>query len=56
MNINQVHTPERLDGETQREYRARQKLSKRLAAHAPLVHNRGTYFKPGTVSAQRKPK
>lgn len=53
MNMNQVHNPARLEGETQREYRYRQKLSKRLATHTPLVHNAGTYFRPETKSAQR---
>jgi hypothetical protein len=54
MNMDQVHNPARLDGESLREYHARQSLSKRLATHAPVVHNKGTYFRPETKSAQRK--
>lgn len=54
MNIDQVHNPARLDGESQRAYRERQKLSKRLATHTPVIHNRGTYFAAGTVSAQKR--
>lgn len=53
MNIDQVHNPARLDGESQREYRYRQGLSKRLATATRPVWNNGTYFKAGTVSPQR---
>lgn len=56
MNINQVHTPERLTDESMTQYRQRQQLSKRLAGHMPMFHDslrRGTYFKDGTKSAQR---
>jgi len=55
MNINQVHTPERLLDESVVQYRQRQQLSKRLAGHTPMFHDsmrRGTYFKDGTKSAQ----
>ena len=56
MNIDQVHTPERLSDETMAQYHQRQQLSKRLGSHMPLFHDslrRGTYFKDGTHSAQR---
>lgn len=53
MDITKVHTPERLEGETQNEYRYRQQLSKRLATHQPLVFNRGTFFGPASVSKQQ---
>ena len=53
MDITKVHTPERLEGETQNEYRYRQQLSKRLATHQPLVFNRGTFFGPASTSKQQ---
>lgn len=53
MNIDQVHNPARLEGETQREYRARQKLSKRLATHMPVIHTKGTYVAGPTVTVHK---
>lgn len=37
MNLDNVHTPERLTNETQPEYRARQRMSKRLAERMTLL-------------------
>lgn len=37
MNIEQVHVPHRLEGETQDQYRARQRMSKRLANRGQLL-------------------
>lgn len=53
MDTNQIHTLERLEGETQANYRARQHMSKRLAQRGILVHSGGTYFKPGSTSPQK---
>lgn len=42
MNLDKVHTPERLPGESQQEYRERQQMSKRLQARTPLLHSSRT--------------
>lgn len=38
MSLDNVHTPERLPGESQQEYRLRQQMSKRLQERNTLVH------------------
>lgn len=45
MDTNQIHTPERLEGETMAQYKSRQKMSKRLAQRTKLLHRGGTYRK-----------
>lgn len=39
MNIDNIHAPERLPGESQQEYRERQRMSKRLQQRTLLVHS-----------------
>jgi len=39
MNIDNIHTPEHLPGESQQEYRERQRMSKRLQQRTVLVHS-----------------
>lgn len=55
MNIDKVHTPERLEGESQADYKARRRMSTRLAQRGRLLWapSQGTYFAPGSTSLQR---
>jgi len=55
MNIDQVHIPQRLEGESTEGYKSRRRMSKRLQQRTTLVwsSNQGTYFKPYTLSPQR---
>lgn len=39
MNLDNIHTPERLPGESQQEYRRRQQMSKRLQERTLLIHS-----------------
>lgn len=39
MNLDNIHTPERLSGESQQEYRERQRMSRRLQQRTVLVHS-----------------
>jgi len=39
MNLDNIHTPERLPGESQQEYRRRQQMSKRLQERVQLIHS-----------------
>jgi len=39
MNLDNTHTPERLPGESQQEYRLRQQMSKRLQERVQLIHS-----------------
>ncbi len=57
MNIDQVHTPQRLQDEPFAEYKSRRRMSKRLVERMTLLWNsktQGTYFRPETKSAQRR--
>ena len=65
MDITKVHVPERLEGETQVQYRYRRRMSRAMQRQTTMVHNayfKGTYFAPGTHtpqmagSGQRTPK
>lgn len=39
MNLDNIHTPERLPSESQQEYRLRQQMSKRLQERVQLIHS-----------------
>ena len=54
MNIDKVHTPERLEGETQLEYAARRRMSTRLQERTKLICGPKTrYAAPAAKLARR---
>lgn len=57
MESNQIHTPERLEGESFEDYRARRRMSKRMAQRTTLVWSsatRGTALTQGSTSKQQR--
>lgn len=54
MNINKVHTPERLEGEDFHDYRARRRMSARLAGRKTLVCKGTQAVAPAARRARRK--
>lgn len=51
MNLDQIHTPERLEGESLPEYRSRQRMSRLVAQRTKLL---GTPKQPHRASAAKR--
>lgn len=57
MESTQIHTPERLEGESFEAYKSRRRMSKRLAQRTTLFwpsNTRGTYLAVGSTSKQKR--